>query len=107
LPIRYLQDILLPSYAGGIDANAATVMVNSGSVNNMPAHASHYLLTTQLRERMGFKGVVISDYGDVPALANNYHIGRPTSPAAIAKAVNAGVDVSMDPVRLHRLAGRG
>src|SRR5256714_723665 len=97
LPIRYLQDMFLPSYAGGIRAGAATVMVNSGSVNNIPATASHFLLTTELRERMGFDGVVISDYGDVPALATAYHIA-PDFPGAIAKAVNAGVDMSMTPM---------
>jgi beta-glucosidase len=71
-------------------------MVNSGSVNNVPAHASRFLLTTELRERMGFQGVVISDFNDVPALANAYHIAADFSDA-IAKAVNAGVDVSMTP----------
>ncbi|HEX7311085.1 MAG TPA: glycoside hydrolase family 3 N-terminal domain-containing protein [Gaiellaceae bacterium] len=96
LPIRYLQDIFLPSYAGGIDAGAATVMVDSGSINNIPATASRFLLTTELRERLGFKGVVISDYGDVPALQNTYHVAA-DFPGAIAKAVNAGVDVSMTP----------
>jgi beta-glucosidase len=96
LPIRYLQDVFLPSYAGAIDAGAATVMVNSGSINNVPATASHFLLTTELRERLGFQGVVISDFGDVPALASAYHIA-PDFAGAIAKAVNAGVDVSMTP----------
>jgi beta-glucosidase len=96
LPIRYLQDVLLPPYAGGIDAGAATVMVNSGSINNIPATASHYLLTGQLRERLGFKGVVISDYGDVPALQTAYHVAA-DFPEAIALAVNAGIDVSMTP----------
>jgi beta-glucosidase len=96
LPIRYLQDIHLPPYAGGIDAGAATVMVNSGSINNIPATGSHYLLTEQLRDRLGFKGVVISDYGDVPALQNAYHVAT-DFPDAIAKAVNAGIDVSMTP----------
>jgi beta-glucosidase len=96
LPIRYLQDVFLPAYAGAIDAGAATVMVDSGSINNVPATASHFLLTTELRERLGFQGVVISDYGDVPALANNYKIA-PDFAGAIAKAVNAGVDVSMTP----------
>jgi beta-glucosidase len=96
LPIRYLQDIHLPPYAGGIDADAATVMVNSGSINNIPATGSHYLLTEQLRDRLGFKGVVISDYGDVPALQNAYHVAT-DFPDAIAKAVNAGIDVSMTP----------
>lgn len=96
LPVRYLQDVFLPSYAGAIDAGAATVMVDSGSINGIPATASHFLLTDELRGRLGFDGVVISDYGDVPALATNYHIAA-DFPGAIAKAVNAGVDVSMTP----------
>jgi beta-glucosidase len=96
LPIRYLQDLFLPSYAGAIDAGAGTVMVDSGSVNGIPATASHFLLTTELRDRLGFKGVVISDYGDVPALATTYHMASDLAGAA-ALAINAGVDMAMLP----------
>src|SRR5258705_1507415 len=96
LPIRYLQDTFLPSYAGAIDAGSGTVMVNSGSVNGIPATASHYLLTSLLRDRMGFKGVVISDYGDVGALASTYHMA-PDLAGAAALAINAGVDMAMLP----------
>ena len=96
LSLRYLQDTFLPSYAGGIDAGAATVMVNSGSVNGVPATASRFLLTEELRNRLGFKGVVISDYGDVRSLQTAYHIAA-DYPEAVAKAVNAGVDVAMEP----------
>jgi len=56
----------------------------------------HAALLVELRHRLGFKGVVISDYGDVPALQNTYHIA-PDFPGAIAKAVNAGIDMSMTP----------
>jgi beta-glucosidase len=96
LPIRYLQDTFLPAYAGAINADAGTVMADSGSVNGIPATASHFLLTTLLRDRLGFKGVVISDFGDVPALANTYHIASDLAGAA-ALAVNAGVDMAMLP----------
>jgi beta-glucosidase len=96
LPIRYLQDTFLPSYAGAINAGADTVMVNSGSINGIPATASHFLLTTELRNRLGFKGVVISDYQDVPALQTAYHIA-PDLETAAARAVNAGVDMAMEP----------
>jgi beta-glucosidase len=95
LPLNYLQDLILPSYAGGIDAGAGTVMVDSGSINGVPATASHYLLTDILRDQLGFQGVVISDYQDVPALQSAYHIA-PDLASAIALAVNAGVDVSME-----------
>src|SRR5262249_37361181 len=94
LPIRYLQDLFLPSYAAGIDAGAATVMVDSGSINNIPATASRFLLTTELRQRLGFRGVVISDYGAVPSLQNTYHVAAALA-GPIAKAANADVDISM------------
>ncbi len=96
VPIRELQDLYLPSDAGAINANAGTVMVDSGSVNGIPATASHYLLTTLLRDRLGFKGVVISDYGDVGALASTYHMAAGLAGAA-ALAINAGVNVAMLP----------
>ena len=96
LPLRYLQDQFLPSYAGAIHAGAGAVMVDSGSVNGIPATASHFLLTTELRHRLGFRGVVISDYGDVPALATTYHMASDLAGAA-ALAINAGVDMAMLP----------
>jgi beta-glucosidase len=94
LPLSYLQSVILPSYAGGIDAGAGTVMVDSGSINGVPATGSHYLLTDILRKQMHFRGVVISDYQDVQALQGAYHV-VPDLAGAIAKAVNAGVDMAM------------
>jgi beta-glucosidase len=94
LPLNYLQSVILPSYEGALDAGAQTVMVDSGSINGVPATASRYLLTDILRKQLGFKGVVISDYQDVPALQTAYHV-TPDLAGAIAKAVNAGVDMSM------------
>src|ERR1700759_208418 len=95
IPIRYLQDLFLPSYAGGINAGADTVMVNSGSINGIPATASHFLLTTELRQRLGFTGVVISDYNDVFALQTTYHIAANLE-GAVADAINAGVDTTIN-----------
>src|SRR5689334_11397434 len=94
LPLSYLQSVILPSYIGGIDAGAETVMVDSGSINGVPATGSHYLLTDILRGQLGFQGVVISDYQDVQALQTAYHVAA-TPAQAIAKAVNAGVDMAM------------
>ncbi|WP_433894110.1 glycoside hydrolase family 3 N-terminal domain-containing protein [Streptomyces sp. CA-111067] len=94
--MRYLQDTLLPSYKQAIDAGAQTVMVNSGAVNGIPATSSHYLLTDVLRKQWGFKGVEVSDWQDVRALQTSYHIAA-DYPDAIAKAVNAGLDMAMEP----------
>ena len=92
-----LQTIHLPSFAQGIDAGVATVMVNSGSVNGVPGHASHRMLTDILRGQLHFKGVVISDWQDVEALITKYHVATDMEDA-ISQAVNAGLDMSMIPL---------
>jgi beta-glucosidase len=92
-----LQAIHLPPFQQGIDAGVGTVMVNSGSVNGVPVHASHHLLTDVLRGQLHFNGVVISDWQDVENLKTKYHVAD-TMEDAIALAVNAGLDVSMIPL---------
>jgi beta-glucosidase len=96
IDIRYLQDEFLPSYAAGIRAGAATVMTTDTSINHVPAYASHFLQTTELRNRLGFQGVLISDYQNIPQLVSSYHTASTLAEAA-AQAINAGVDVSMTP----------
>ncbi|HEX4225548.1 MAG TPA: glycoside hydrolase family 3 N-terminal domain-containing protein [Pseudonocardiaceae bacterium] len=97
LPLRWLQDDVLPSYASGISAGADTVMVDSGAINGVPATSSHYLLTDVLRNQMRFNGVAISDWGDVQALQTSYHLVGDYE-HAIAMAINAGVDMTMVPL---------
>ncbi|MDJ0343107.1 glycoside hydrolase family 3 N-terminal domain-containing protein [Streptomyces sp. H10-C2] len=94
--MRYLQDTLLPSYKQAVQAGAKTVMVNSGAVNGIPATSSKYLLTKVLRDQWGFKGVTVSDWEDVRALQTKYKIAA-DYPEAIALAVNAGLDMAMEP----------
>lgn len=96
LPVRLLQDTVLPSFQAQFDAGVRTVMINSGAINGVPVHASRFMLQTQLRERMGFKGVAISDWQDMRYLVDRYHVA-PHYRAAIALSVNAGVDMAMEP----------
>ncbi|SMB80289.1 glycoside hydrolase family 3 N-terminal domain-containing protein [Deinococcus hopiensis] len=91
-----LREIHLPSFQAGLTAGAATVMVNSGSVNGVPAHASAPLLTQILRKELGFGGVTISDWEDIKRL-QTVHKYVPTYREAVHQAINAGVDVSMVP----------
>ncbi|MFI9240675.1 glycoside hydrolase family 3 N-terminal domain-containing protein [Streptomyces sp. NPDC053079] len=97
---RYLQDTLLAPYRTAIHAGAKTVMVNSGALNGVPATASRHLLTTVLRRQWGFTGVTVSDWQDVRALWTKYKVAA-DYPHAIALAVNAGVDMAMEPYEVR------
>nr|WP_154697055.1 glycoside hydrolase family 3 protein [Lentzea guizhouensis] len=96
IPVRQLQDVVLPPFQAQFDAGVKTVMINSGSLNGVPVHASKYMLQTQLRDKMGFKGVAVSDWQDMRYLVDRHKIA-PDYKTAIAMSVNAGVDMAMEP----------
>ena len=96
IPERDLREYYLPSFAGAVKAGAHTVMVNSGEVNGIPGHANKYLLTDVLRGELGFRGMTVSDWGDIRNLTLVHHIA-PTEKDATRVGVTAGIDMSMVP----------
>ncbi|MGP3983075.1 glycoside hydrolase family 3 N-terminal domain-containing protein [Streptomyces sp. KR80] len=94
--MRYLQDTLLAPYRTAVEAGAKTVMINSGAINGVPATGSRYLLTKVLRQQWGFRGLAVTDWEDIRALQTKYKVAG-DYPEAIALAVNAGVDMAMEP----------
>lgn len=96
LPEIELRDYYLNGFAKGVDAGAASVMTNSAEVNGVPGVTNRRLLEDVLRKEMGFRGVVVSDYGDVRTLVNSFHTAADDSDA-IRQAVLAGMDMSMVP----------
>lgn len=96
IPERYLREYFLPAYQAAIDAGAKTIMVNSGEVNGVPVHASHFLLTKILREEMDFQGLLVTDWWDIVYLHKRHRIA-PSLKEAVRLAIEAGIDMSMTP----------
>ncbi|HUQ32408.1 MAG TPA: glycoside hydrolase family 3 N-terminal domain-containing protein [Pyrinomonadaceae bacterium] len=96
IPEIYLREYVLPSFKASVDAGARTVMVNSGEVNGVPVHASHFILTDILRKELGFKGVAVSDWEDIKKLVNIHRVAA-NEKEATRMAVMAGIDMSMVP----------
>ncbi len=96
IPERYLREYFLPAYEATIEAGALSIMINSGEINGIPVHASHYLLTEILRGELGFEGLLVTDWRDIIYLHTRHRIA-PTMKEAVRLAVEAGVDMSMTP----------
>jgi beta-glucosidase len=79
-----------------IRAGALSVMVNSGSVNGMPVHASYELLTQWLKNDLGWDGMIVTDWADINNLYTREKVAADKK-EAIKLAINAGIDMSMDP----------
>jgi beta-glucosidase len=85
-----LRRVHLPPFKAAIDAGGASIMVGLNSWNGMKLSANRYLLTDVLKNELGFKGFIVSDwYGVYEIPGGNYR--------AAVTAINAGVDMVMLP----------
>lgn len=77
-------------YAPALAEGAQTVMASFNSWNGVKLHGSRELLTDVLKGKMGFDGIVVSDWNgiaEVPGCRND----------SCPQAINAGIDMVMVP----------
>ena len=96
IPDHVLSEYHIPSFKAAIDAGAKTIMINSGIINGIPVHSSYKILTDLLRNRLGFEGVILTDWEDINKLHDRDKIVS-SKKEAIRLAINAGIDMSMVP----------
>ena len=77
-------------------AGTLTIMVNSSSINGVPVHASYEYLTKWLKEDLQWDGFMVTDWADINNLFQREHVAKDKKDA-IRIAINAGIDMSMDP----------
>ena len=77
-------------------AGTLTMMVNSASVNGIPLHASYEYLTKWLKEDLQWDGFLVTDWADINNLYSREKVAKDKKDA-IRIAINAGIDMSMDP----------
>jgi len=90
---RTLHEVYLPAFAAAVASGVAAVMPAFNDLAGIPMTANAALLKGWLRERLGFDGVIVSDYNAVAELI--HHGIAADLPHAAALALNAGVDVDM------------
>ncbi len=83
-----LERTHMTPYYPALDAGLLTVMASFNSWNGDKCHGHRYLLTDVLKGRLGFDGLVVSDWDGVDYLHEDYG-------TAIGLAANAGIDVFM------------
>jgi beta-xylosidase len=98
---REFADVLLPPFEMALRLGGArSVMPAYVDIDGIPATADPLLLSVMLRQRLGFDGLVVSDYYAVSFLELQHAIaGSPAEAAALALA--AGVDMELPSVRCY------
>jgi len=93
---QFLREKYFAPFLAAIRAGALTIMVNSGSINGVPVHSSWEYLTKWLKEDLNWDGMIITDWADINNLYSREKVAKDKKDA-IRIAINAGVDMSMDP----------
>ena len=80
---------LLKVYQQQIDAGVQTIMISHSSLNGVKMHENKEYIS-KLKNEMGFKGFIVSDWGAVQNITGSSYKEQ------IIKSVNAGIDMLME-----------
>jgi len=90
---RALHEVYLPPFETAVKTGVAAIMPAFTNIAGIPMTAHRALLQGWLREKLGFEGVIISDYNAVAELMH-HGVAHDLAEAA-ALALNAGIDIDM------------
>ncbi|HXB59175.1 MAG TPA: glycoside hydrolase family 3 N-terminal domain-containing protein [Candidatus Acidoferrales bacterium] len=85
-----LRQLYLQPYRDAVNAGVGSIMVSYSSWNDRKMSAEKYLLTDVLKEELGFKGFLVSDWAAIDQISRNYK-------SDVEHSVNAGMDMVMIP----------
>jgi beta-glucosidase len=85
-----VRNLHLQGFVSAINAGVKSIMVSYSSINGQKMHGSKYWITDVLKDELGFKGFVVSDWQGIDQLPGDYK-------SDIQNSINAGVDMVMVP----------
>lgn len=93
MSLENLYDVYLPPFEAAVKAGAATFMSSFNDLNGVPCTINKLILTEVLREKLGFKGFVVSDANSIAECV--IHGAVEDKKEAAKKALQAGVEMDM------------
>ncbi len=85
-----LRAIHLPPFQSAVQRGVGSVMISFSSWNGQKLHGHQYLITSVLKNELGFSGIVVTDWAGIDQLPGDYASDVRTS-------INAGIDMVMVP----------
>ncbi|XP_047180442.1 beta-glucosidase BoGH3B-like [Vigna umbellata] len=89
-----LLGIHMPAYYNSIIKGVSTVMISYSSWNGVKMHANRKLITGYLKNKLRFRGFVISDWQGIDRITSPPHANYSYS---VQAGVSAGIDMIMVP----------
>ncbi|XP_019090077.1 PREDICTED: uncharacterized protein LOC104738075 [Camelina sativa] len=94
LKFRGLFGIHMPAYYNAVNKGVATIMVSYSAWNGLRMHANKELVTGFLKNKLKFRGFVISDWQGIDRITTPPHLNYSYS---VYAGISAGIDMIMVP----------
>ena len=82
---------LLDPYTAALDEGVLTVMISYNSVDGVKCHENKHLIQEVLKDELGFRGLVVSDYNAIQQTNGKNYKDQ------VRLSLDAGVDLFMEP----------
>lgn len=86
-----LDSGLLDPYTAALDEGVLTVMISYNSVDGVKCHENKHLIQEVLKDQLGFRGFVVSDYNAIQQTSGKNYKEQ------VRLSLDAGVDLFMEP----------
>ena len=91
---RELRSKYIKPFKESIKQGVGSIMISYNSWHGKKLHGHKYLINDILKQELGFKGFVVSDWAGINEIAKDYK-------ASIIESINAGIDMVMVPGSLN------
>jgi len=88
-----LRAIHLPPFREAVARGVGSVMISYSSWNGVKDHGNQFLITSLLKNELGFSGFVVSDFNGIDQIDGQSGF----TAAEVTQAINAGIDMVMVP----------
>jgi beta-glucosidase len=103
IPKRHLYQYFLPPWKK-VSKEVLSIMEAYTEYDGIPIVSNKYALQMMLRFQLEFTGVLVTDYSEIWNLVDWHHTAK-NKTDAVAKAIRAGIDISMIPFDAEGFSG--
>ncbi|TFJ88175.1 hypothetical protein NSK_000527 [Nannochloropsis salina CCMP1776] len=95
LDVRDVENYYLPPYRAAVKAGIRTAMESYQEISGVPMASSREYLKNLLRYELDFKGLLVTDYGEINALHGEHAVASNSREAVRIAMEDTSIDMSM------------
>ncbi|CAN0030208.1 unnamed protein product, partial [Laminaria digitata] len=98
IPEQELLELYLPPFQAAVDAGVSSAMESYNELNGVPLASSRKFLVDVLRGRMGFLGMLVTDYAEIVNLEGHHKVSAGPEESVFMAMEDTSIDMSMVPL---------